>query len=296
VSPESDAHCIFQRILSSFGDVGRFQQSFVEPEGLGRVRSQVNVMRSCAGDALRALSSVSKMRRSRQKCAIHVQFWLLRAAVWINVSSYTASGTRFMRKYALAKGVVALAVGLAAIPAWAATIVVTFPELANPPSHSAQNPFPVLQPLPVGTVTFPVPSGERVVAAQISGFWGSSLIPEGTAGVDVRVDGVLVAQCVKPASGCWEPAAGQRPWSHEFTESELSVLNDGVADMTALQTSDITVRLGTSTLIVQTGPLPPVIVEPTLLPAVPALSSLGLLALIAGLAVAGAFVVRRTTR
>jgi uncharacterized cupin superfamily protein len=206
-----------------------------------------------------------------------------------------------MRTVALTRGAVAFAAWLAAASAWAGTIVLTFPELANPPPQPVQNPFPPQQPLQVGTVNFPVPAGEQVIAAQISGFWGSSLLPEGTAGVDVFVDGVLVAQCVKPSAGCWEAAFGPRPWSHVFTESELAVLNDGVAKMTAVQTSDVTVRLGTSTLIVQTGPipLPPATREPTKEPTepeVPTLSPLGLLALIAGLAAAGAFMVRRAKR
>jgi hypothetical protein len=199
-----------------------------------------------------------------------------------------------MRTVTLTKGVAAFAVWLAATSAWAGTVVLTFPELANPPSQSVQNPFPPQPPLPVGTVNFPVPAGEQVIAAQISGFWGSSLLPEGTAGVDVFVDGVLVAQCVKPSAGCWEPASGQRPWSYVFTESELAVLNDGVAKMTAVQTSDVTVRLGTSTLIVQTGPIPAVALPVE--PEVPTLSPLALLALIAGLAAAGAFVLRRAKR
>jgi hypothetical protein len=191
-----------------------------------------------------------------------------------------------MRTLAWIRGAVALVAGVAAGSAWAAAHVLVFPELSDPPSHAVEEPFPPQPPLPVGTVNFSVPAGERVVAATISGFWGTSLVPDGTAGVDVRVDGILVAQCVKPSADCWQSAAQQRPWSYTFSATELVAFNDGVASMTAVQTSDISVRLGTSTLIIETGPLP----------AVPALSTLGLLALIAGLAGAGVFLVRRATR
>lgn len=191
-----------------------------------------------------------------------------------------------MRMSTLVKGLLGALAWLAACSATAATYVLTFPELTNPPSFSAQEPFPPQPPIFIDTVTFTVPPGERVVAATISGFWGSTRIPEGTAGVDVVVDGVLVARCEKPHADCWERAVGQRPWSYIFAESELKVLNDGVATMTALQTSDISVQLGVSTLIVQTGPGP----------SVPALSTAGLLALMAALAAAGAWIVRRFPR
>ena len=191
-----------------------------------------------------------------------------------------------MQKVIRLKVALATAALVAACAADAATFVRTFPELDGPPAGSALGPFPTLA---VGTVTFPVPAGHTVVAAVVSGFWGTSTIPEeGTAGVNVVLDGVLVAQCVKPSPGCWGNSSGQRPWNYVLGPSELAALNDGVATMTAVQTSDITVRLGTSTLIVETGPVPPP-------PTVPTLSALGLLALVAGMAAAGVFLVRRAS-
>ena len=189
-----------------------------------------------------------------------------------------------MQKVIRLKAVLAATALVAACAADAATFVRNFPELDGPPASSAQGPFPTLA---VGTVSFPVPAGETVIAAVVSGFWGTNTNPEeGTAGVNVVLDGVLVAQCVKPSPGCWGNSSGQRSWNYVLPGSELAALNEGVATMTAVQTSDITVRLGTSTLIVQTGPLPPP-------PTVPALSTLGLLALVAGMAAAGVFLVRR---
>jgi len=186
------------------------------------------------------------------------------------------------------RGVTGMVACVAACTAGASTAVLTFPELNSPPSLLVQDPFPPQPPLTVGTVTFPVPAGEHVIAAKISGFWGSSLIPEGTAGVNVMVDGILVAQCVKPAPECWEAGVGQRPWSHIFSPQELIALDDGVAKLTAVQTSDVAVRLGVSTLIVETAPIP--------VQTVPALSAAALLWLMAGLAVTGALFARRALR
>jgi hypothetical protein len=115
-----------------------------------------------------------------------------------------------------------------------------------------------------------------VVAATISGFWGTTAIPEATAGVDVFLDGVLVARCVKPSSGCWEQHSGQRSWSYTLTGDDLKVLADGKAKLTAVQTSDDTVRLGITTLIVQLGPAE----------TVPTLSTFGLMLLSAMLGLA----------
>lgn len=190
-----------------------------------------------------------------------------------------------MRMFTLVRGIFGIAATLATCWAGAATLVVGFPEITDPPKFSVDDLFPA-PPLTVGTVKFEIPPGQKVVAAQISGFWGSSLIPEATAGVDVLVDGILVAQCVKPAVGCYELGSGQRPWSYVFTDAELAQLADGEAKMTAVQTSDVTVRLGRSTLFIQTGPAE----------TIPALSLFGLLSLMAGLAAAGALALRRMAR
>ena len=181
------------------------------------------------------------------------------------------------------KGLVAIVGTLAACSA-AATLVATFPELQNPPSFLDSAKFPQ-PPLTVGTVVFSVPAGERIVGATVSGFWGSSVIPDSTAGVDVLVDGILVARCVKHAPNCYDPAPAARPWSYTFTDADLRKLSDGAATMTAVQTSDDTVRLGQSTLSIKTAPGPVL--------GVPTLSSLGLVWLAAVLAAAGALAIRR---
>ena len=187
---------------------------------------------------------------------------------------------RFLNSVRWAVGALAVLVAGAAA---AAAFLVEFPEVNGPPVPAGPFPQP---PLVVATRTFAVPAGERVVSASISGFWGSSGDPNSTAGVNVLVDGITVAQCVKPDPACWTGDVGQRPWSHTFTEPEMTLLNDGSATMTAVQTSDISIRLGVSTLLVETAPQA----------VVPTLSPLGLLGLIVSMAVAGAFAVRRLAR
>ena len=162
----------------------------------------------------------------------------------------------------VAGGVLLAAAGLAA----AATSIVAFPEVNGPANQSGPFPQP---PIVVATRTFTVPEGEQVVSAEISGAWGSSGDPNSTAGVNVLVDGIVVATCVKPDPACWSGDVGQRPWTYKFKSAELQALNDGAATMSAVQTSDLSVRLGVSTLIVETA-VPPI---------VPALSPFGIAAL-----------------
>jgi hypothetical protein len=190
-----------------------------------------------------------------------------------------------MRMLTLTKGALAVVAWLGACVAAAETLIVTFPELADPPSFDAQNPFSKVV-LPVGTVTFTIPRGQRIIAANITGVWGSTTNDRnGTAGVDVLVDGILIQQCVKPEV-CWQDTNGLQPWSRLFKESELHVLDDGTATMTAVQTSERTVRLGASTLFIETAPVQ----------TVPTLATIGLFSLIAGLAATGAFLLRRASR
>ena len=188
-----------------------------------------------------------------------------------------------MRIFSMVKWTVAAAAALAAGLASAATVLVAFPEVNGPP-FTVSGPFPQL--LNVATRTFTVPDGERVVSASISGHWGSSGDPNSTAGVVVSIDGIEVASCAKPDPSCWTGDSGQRPWSHVFTAEEMLTLNDGAATMSAVQTSDERVRLGVSTLIIETAP-PPV---------VPTLSPAGLGALLTLMLGAGALLLRRRAR
>ena len=178
--------------------------------------------------------------------------------------------------------------GVASLPL-AGTVFVAFPEVNGAPV--AAGPFP--QPaVVVGTRSLAIPPGERVASATISGFWGTTDEGKSTAGVDVLVDGFLVAQCVKPDPNCYLGDGAARAWSHVFTASELAALDDGIVTVSAVQTSDLHVRLGVTTLVITTAK-PVVVVPPPPVPTpVPALSPAGLLALLMGLAAAGMLALR----
>jgi hypothetical protein len=177
-------------------------------------------------------------------------------------------------------------VGLAAMMASglasAATITLTFPQVDGP-----DLPFGPYSPAIVGVPqTFTIPPGERIMAATASGKWGSTAYPYGTAGVNVYVDDVLVAKCIADQSDCYVyNAVGERSWSHQFTDNELERLSDGAVTMTQLQTTGNIVRLGASSLVIETG-----------VPPVPALSPAGLGALLALMLGTGALLLRRRAR
>lgn len=103
--------------------------------------------------------------------------------------------------------------------------------------------FP-LPPVLIGTYT----PGEALFSAMISGTYGSDVVPTSTAGFDLFLDGILVAQCVYEDPGCWEVGAAYRPWSYTFSAAELAIFDDGVADLTVVQTSETVIRLGSLTL------------------------------------------------
>ena len=155
-----------------------------------------------------------------------------------------------MRVFNVVRSSVGVVAMLAASVAAAATIVVSFPEFNGAPFDSG---FP-LPPVAVGTQTFSIPAGDRIVSAAISGFWGTTTKPDSTAGVTVFLDDVEVARCEKPDPGCWLPGdSGQRAWRYTYTAPQLVSLNDGAATLTAVQTSDAFIRLGVSTLVHRNG-------------------------------------------
>lgn len=182
---------------------------------------------------------------------------------------------RILHKVAVVLAISALLAGGAA---GATTLHVEFPEV-----NGADLPNGPYAAQAIGVVrTLAIPRGERIVSATISGTWGSSAYPLGTAGVNVLLDDVLVASCLQGDPNCYADAPSARPWTHVFTESELQRLNDGVVTLYQQQTSGNIVRLGKTVLAVSSE-----------VPPVPALSPFGLAALFAAMAAVGAFVLRR---
>jgi hypothetical protein len=112
------------------------------------------------------------------------------------LASPFALGTR------LALPVLVAGLWLAPAPAAAQTrtIIASLPNYDGPVDFDA--PFPALT---IGTFSYTLLPGESIAAAQVRGTWGNSHYPQGSAGVDLFVDGILVAQCVE-FSTCWSDA------------------------------------------------------------------------------------------
>ncbi len=125
----------------------------------------------------------------------------------------------------------------------------------------------------VGTFSYTLPSDAKIVSAVIEGTFGNSIFST-SAGVDVYLDNVLVAQCIE-FEQCWN-GPGPVSWSFTFDDSNFFLLEDGTAMLTAAQTSEFVSRLGETTLTIETVSEPSAsIPEPT--------TTLGLLGLVGGL-------------
>lgn len=153
------------------------------------------------------------------------------------------SGLSFLR---WSSGLIAF---IAAPLATATTIVLAFPAFSG---QVIEGGFPISA--IVGQQELKIPAGETIVSATVSGTWGNPEWPQGTAGTDVMLEGVLVARCLKPDPNCWGPTAGAVPWTRQLAMNERALLKPGIVTLTAVQTSDTRVRLGDTTLTITTRP------------------------------------------
>jgi len=104
----------------------------------------------------------------------------------------------------------------------------------------------------VGTFTYDL-MGEIVVSATISGQWGNSECGT-TAHNELWLDGVQLADTHDYSP---DPhSTSITLWSYDFAAFEFSVLADGVAEFHTIQTSESVVRLGETTLMIETIPEP----------------------------------------
>jgi len=97
----------------------------------------------------------------------------------------------------------------------------------------------------VGTFNFDL-MGEEIIAAEISGQWGNSSSST-TAHNLLFVDDLQVANTHDYSP---DPYYNTVPWSFTFTD--FSVLEDGTAEFLTVQTSQYWVRLGETTLHIET--------------------------------------------
>lgn len=151
-----------------------------------------------------------------------------------------------MRKARLI-AVVLLAMGLTAPSARAAIINVSLPEF-NGDFHASGEAYP-LAPVSVGTFLYGLPVGSSIVSASLEGNFGNSVVSS-TAGVDLFLDGLFVASCEPFDFPCWTSPG--EPWAFVFSPADLSVLEDGEAELTAVQTNEFIIRLGETDLTIET--------------------------------------------
>ena len=149
-----------------------------------------------------------------------------------------------MRPHALLS---ALFLTAAALPMMTAgTITATLPEF-NGTFQNANFPQPTVV---VGSFSYTIPIGQRIVAAVFSSTFGNSTVTN-TAGVDVSAGGIMVGSCAALAP-C-DTAATVTPFSFTFLPSSFSTLASGSLVVTATQTSGNIIRLGTETLSITTA-------------------------------------------
>ena len=94
--------------------------------------------------------------------------------------------------------------------------------------------------------SFTILPGDTSVA--ISGTFGNSTVPD-SAGVNLFLGSVEVASCVE-YTACYNT---ETSWSDALTTAQIEILGTGPVNLTAVETSQYTIRLGDTTLDQVTG-------------------------------------------
>lgn len=147
-----------------------------------------------------------------------------------------------------------LAICLAsALLARADLVTATIGEFDGPVLDNPTYPQP---PLTIGTFIFTPPPSGKILAAVVSGFFGTTFAPS-TALEDLFVGGIKVASCASESDDCWNAPFGvQTPWMYTFTPSQFSVLQSGSVPYTVVQNGDFQVESGVTTLTITSTPEP----------------------------------------
>lgn len=114
-------------------------------------------------------------------------------------------------------------------------------------------------------------AGEHIVSATFSSTWGNSSVPNSAEGF-VTVGGNTVGACT-PAEACYN-AQSPTPFSYAFSASEFASLLGNV-DLFYTQTGCCIIRLGESTLKIETASVPVPAAGALLLPALGGLVAFG---------------------
>lgn len=133
-------------------------------------------------------------------------------------------------------------------PARADVINVVLPEFSGVFFPSTDT-FPKAA-VDVGTFLFAIPVDHFIVSASLSGTFGNSVVSN-SAGTDVLADGLLVGQCIRFDTCFFGSGA---PWAFAYTNFQS--LLDGSLVLTAIQTSEFVIRLGETTLSLNTAQIP----------------------------------------
>ncbi len=143
-----------------------------------------------------------------------------------------------------------LVIGFLVPRAEAILIDISLPEFSGA-TFDVGDPYP-LPAVSVGDFLYAIPAGDVIVAAQISGTFGNSVVSS-SAGNDVLLDGLLVAQCIK-LDPCFFTDVD--PWNYVFAPGDFPLLADGAASLTSVQTSEFIIRLGETRLQIRTAAVP----------------------------------------
>lgn len=136
----------------------------------------------------------------------------------------------------------ALAASTIATSANATTIVSTLPEY-NGNGNIANT--------AIGAFNYVIPLGETIISATFASSFGNSTVSSSAEG-QVTLDGVVAGTCT--SSGLC--SGSTVPFTYNFLPGQFSLLADGSASLFYNQTGCCVIRLGKSTLTIETGAVP----------------------------------------
>jgi hypothetical protein len=136
------------------------------------------------------------------------------------------------------------------VRAQAGTITLTLPEFSSP----YHDPGTYYDTYKVGTFNFDL-TGQVITSAVISGQWGNSGDPT-TAHNELWITNPNIAQRVANTHDYSPDPSFNSNVLWSFTFSDFGVLSLGTADFYTVQTSEYYVRLGETTLTIETAPVP----------------------------------------
>ncbi|MBI4342056.1 MAG: PEP-CTERM sorting domain-containing protein [Candidatus Omnitrophica bacterium] len=134
---------------------------------------------------------------------------------------------------------------------WPAVLVISLPEFTGE-LHDAEESFP-LTPITIGLFDYDIPAGEAIRSASLTSRYGNSS-GGNTAAMDVLFQDLLVSQCTTGGSCAEVP---EEAISFNFSKVQFQYLEQKPPALRTVQTGPGTIRLGQTTLTVETRPVVP---------------------------------------